>query len=172
MGADRKLPGAHAGAGAVADVAEPGRLREHVDLDAVPHQQVDQLGYVQRIAFGRDQVTANPLLAARDVGAQRLVVLAEQRRPVAGGSARGGPGGQILLLEGVGERANGAVEASELKPAARPLLVQHTDGALVVAERRGVAGIEIVVALAGHILEARRIKRGGVGGVEDLEPAP
>ena len=156
---------------AIAHPGQAGLGGEAADLDAVAPKQSHQLGDQLGVALWLDQIANESRLAVVDRGSQAGVVVAQQFLAVAGGGANGGERRRVLLLEGVGEQADRLVGPLHGQPTRRALLVEHADGALVAAPGGRVAGIEEVVALARHVLEAGAVERLGVGLTEADEPA-
>ena len=170
IGAGREVASSDRLTRAVSHAIQADRLAQYTHLDPIPHQEPCELGDESRVTFGGDQVAPYALASVLDRRPVRLVVFAEQCLALCGRGLYGGPGGQIVPLEGVGQRSYGTIRAGEGESAARALLVEHPDGTLIAAIRGGVSGIEVVVALPGHVFESRRVESGGVRLTEANQP--
>ncbi len=166
----RKATVVDRGAGSIAQAADGDLLRQARHLDPVPLEQRHQLGSVLRIAARWEQVVTGSARAVVHRLTMGLVVAGQKLRASLGGQSHGGPRRRVLLTHRVAQPPHGLVGAVQRQPTRRALLVQHADGALIAAVRGRVAGIEVVVALAGHVLEARRVERFGIGSTEVAEP--
>ena len=154
----------------VPDTSELGIVTEAPHLDSGPPQQIHILGHQLRVSGGFEQVANDAGAAVRNCLTQILVVVRQQPMPLPGRGLCRRPGRGVVLIERVAEPPHRLVGALERQTPGGALLVEHPHRTLVAAKGGGVAGIEEVEPLAGHVLDSGPVEGLGIGPAKADKP--